>query len=448
MVFNRFGWVTALLAVLLALTGLALMWVILKEQYLIITRVSLALLWLALLLSLIRYVQRTNRDLKRFLQNLRYLDNMGESRERDASFRRLNITYNRIIQAFKKVRSDEEAGRQFFRYAMEQVPVSLIVFTGDGEVEYMNSAARDILQVKNPENYKDLNLHGKEAEEVFFHLPPGGQELLKLQVGDMMHQLSARASVFSIKNRRLKLVSFQNIQGELEESELEAWQKLIRVMTHEIMNSVSPIKSLTYSMQRMLEEELKQDQEGSQQGILRKTQNGLEAIEKRSKGLLDFVEGYKQLTSTTYPDFREVRVESLFDDMRMLMADALERSQVELDVEMKDPGIIIIADEKLINQVLINLVQNALYVLSGQKNARIGLQAHRNKDGDVVLEVTDNGPGIPTEEMDKIFIPFYTTRKGGTGIGLAFARQVMHMHRARLMVQSEQGKGTKFLLIF
>ena len=448
MVFNRFGWVTAFLAVLLALAGLALMWVFLQEQYLFITRVSLAALWIGLLLGLIYYVQRTNRDLERFLQNLRHLDRMGESREQDASFRRLNITYNRIIKAFKEVRSDEEAGRQFFRYTMEQLPVGLIVFTGDGEVEYMNPLARDILQVQKPGNYAGLSLNGNEAGEVLFHLPPGRRELLKLQVGSMIHQLSVHASVFTIQGKRLRLISLQNIQGEMEKSELEAWEKLIRVMTHEIMNSVSPIKSLTYSMQMMLKEELKQEQEDSRQEILHKTQSGLEAIEKRSKGLLDFVQSYKQLTSTSYPDFREVRVKDLFDEVRMLMADVLEGAQVVMDVEMKDNGITIMADEKLISQVLINLVQNALYVLSGQKNARIGLQAHRNKDGDAVLEVTDNGPGIPKEEMDKIFIPFYSTREGGTGIGLAFARQVMHMHRARLMVQSEEGGGTRFLLVF
>jgi len=448
MVFNRFGRVTFLLALLLGLSGLALVWAMMQGDYLLITRLSLAALWMVLLLGLIYYVQRTNRDLDRFLQNLRHLDGMGVSGDQDPSFRRLNITYNRIIQAFKRVRADQEADRHFLSYIMEQVPVGLVVFTGKGGVEYINPVARDIFQVEKPQRYDDLNFSGNNAGDVLYHLSPGRRELVRLRVGDELYQLSARASVFTLKDQRLKLVSFQNIQGELEESELEAWQKLIRVMTHEIMNSVSPIKSLTYSMQRMLEEEMKQHQEDLGKGILQKTQNGLEAIAKRSKGLLDFVQSYKQLTSTSYPDFRKIRVEDLFDDLRLFMADALERGQVDLIVEVKDAGVAIMADEKLISQVLINLVQNALYAFSGQKDGRIRLQVHRTRDGYAVLEVIDNGPGIPREEMDKIFIPFYSTREGGTGIGLAFARQVMHMHRARLMVQSEQGKGTKFLLIF
>jgi nitrogen fixation/metabolism regulation signal transduction histidine kinase len=447
MVYNRFSIVVILLSILLGLTSLAFVWILLRD-YLVITKLSFGGIWLLVLAFLIYYVQRTNRELIRFLDNLRYLDKLKNNKEKDASFHKLNRTFNKVIETIKEIKYEHEAEHQYFRHTVEHIPVGLIAYEKDGKIQLINKAAKELMQKEFVKHYSDLNISGKNLGETLFRLKPGQNELIKVQINSDLLHLSVRAVNLRVKNKSIKLVSLQNIQNEMEAGELEAWQKLIRVMTHEIMNSVSPVKSLTYSMQKLLRKESSKIKQNSMNDeILETILSGLEAIEKRSKGLQDFVKNYKDLTALPFPDFRVFRVNEMFKEVAGLLQEELSEDNIELKMNATEPELTVKADYKLISQVIINLIQNSHHALSGKANGVIELNANKTKDNNMVICIKDNGRGIPWEERDKIFIPFYSTRKGGSGIGLSFARQVIQMHNGRLFFQSAENKYTEFTLV-
>jgi signal transduction histidine kinase len=447
MIYNRFTFAVILLSVLLGLTGLALIWISLHD-YLMITKISIGLVWVFILVFLIYYVRRTNRELIRFLENLRYLDTIKNVNEKDPSFRRLNKAFNRVIDKIRHVRSEHAAEHQYFQSTVEHIPVGLMAFRDDGKVDFVNKAAKELLHIHSPKHFRDLNTVYEKLGDKLFYLTPGRNELFKVQINSKLLHLSIRSVLLKIKNMSIKLVSIQNIQSELEEGELEAWQKLISVMTHEIMNSVSPLKSLTFSMQKILKNQLERAKsQHADEGELNKVLSGLNAVEKRSRGLLNFVQSYKDLTTLPFPNFEIFRVMDLFREVKQLIGEELYKESVTLKIHPIEGELTIKADYNLISQVLINLIQNAIFALSERERKVIELTAYKNKDEYVIIQVLDNGKGIPQDEVDKIFIPFYSTREKGSGIGLSFARQVMQLHRGRIYVQSKEGMGTTFSLV-
>jgi signal transduction histidine kinase len=254
------------------------------------------------------------------------------------------------------------------------------------------------------------------------------------------------ATAFQTDGKKYKLIAFQNVSEALDETESKAWQKLLSVMTHEIMNSIAPISSLADTLKNRLNQSVAELKSNS--GSFDDLEIGIETIKRRSEGLLKFAETYRNLNKITAPSLKKMYVRDLFENLNQLMQPTLEQKNIELEIILKDPDLMLEADTNLIEQVLINLVVNAIEAIKDKESPRIILSAYLSANYKTVIKVVDNGTGMPEEVLDKIFIPFFSTKKSGSGIGLSLCKQIMMLHRGNIHVQSIEGEGTAFLLQF
>ncbi|NOR88572.1 MAG: GHKL domain-containing protein, partial [Bacteroidales bacterium] len=258
-------------------------------------------------------------------------------------------------------------------------------------------------------------------------------------------QLSIQATEFKKKGEEYLLVSVKNIHSELERKEIDSWQKLIRVLTHEIMNSITPISSLASTVKDLLPETQANNLENDD---LESMHQALSTISRRSHGLLNFVEIYRDLTRIPKPAFRKVTVKDLLFEAKLMLLHKSELENLDVIIETMPDDIAITADPSLIEQVLINLLINAMQALGKAENPKIIMTSRFNKNDRVIIEIADNGHGINHDLMDKIFMPFFTSKKEGSGIGLSLSRQIMHLHKGNIFVKSVEGKGSVFTLNF
>jgi signal transduction histidine kinase len=297
-------------------------------------------------------------------------------------------------------------------------------------------------------NIRALESVSPKLVQKLFELAPGGNDLVKLQQGDDLLQLSIYATGFVLHQQQLMLVAMQNIQNELEEEEMKSWQNLIRVLTHEIMNSITPIASLSSTAYGLLKDERECEVPESMNETIDDVRHAVNTIEKRSKGLLTFIENYRELTRIPKPEFKMVKIKDLFERVDHLMKDQFEANSINFYMKIDPQSLEITADPALIEQVLINLCNNALEAVNGVTRPRIELKAGTDGLGNPVIKVTDNGKGITEEVAEKIFIPFFTTKQQGSGIGLSLSRQIMRQHKGTLSVSSTLGQETVFSLRF
>lgn len=426
-----------LFLVVLSFVGFAFFWS-LSSSNLVITKVIIALLFISLFAFLLSYINKTNRDLVNFLEAIKHLDNVSSNDTSDLSFNQLNITYNEITTQLKDAWLAKEYEQQYFQYTLENIGTGILSIDLQGNVELCNKAAKKMLGVSKLKNIDELPHISSDLK----NLKTEQTKLIKINTHIDQQVILVKSNLIKIGKKELKLLSFQNIKTQLEESELEAWQKLIRVLTHEIMNSVTPVKSLTYSLQKIVSSN-ETDPEKTD-----KILKGLAAIEKRSKGLLDFVESYKNLTQIPKPTYGRVEIKKLIDNVLDLINEEKNRENIKVVCEITPDDISVIADEKLITQVLINLIKNSAMALANKKEKLLKIESGLTDISKVYIKITDNGDGISPEVIDKIFVPFFSTREGGSGIGLSFARQIMVLHNGRIDVNSNEGEGTVFTLLF
>ncbi len=446
MAFNRFFRIVILQAVLLAVTGTFFLWTMIQD-YLLITKFTIGFIWLLEIILLIHYLTRTNRGLDNFLKSVKYLDPVRGVTEGDKSFDHLNLTYNEIIDTILKVKIEKEAEHHYFQNTIEHVGIGLISFNEAGQIELFNKAARELFRVEFVSNIHELNKSIPGISEQFFSLKQRHSKMIKAVSGDEILKLSIRKTVFKIQDNTVNLVSLQNIRTELEEEEIEVWKKLISVLTHEIMNSVAPIKSLTNTMIKIFEKNRFSEAE-KESKYNDDTLMALKAIQKRSKGLLSFVEIYKNLAKIPKPVFQDIELKSLLHEIIILMNSELQSSDIILSTEVKPDNLKLTADEKLITQVIINLIKNSIESINNKKNGKIGIKAFISPQSETNIQVIDNGSGIAADLIDKVFIPFFTTKEHGSGIGLSLSRQIMKLHGGSISVFSKPGKETVFLLTF
>ena len=446
MIFKNFLIKVVVLVILIALAGLLALWSFSQEN-LAVARFTFTITWIILVFVLINYVTRTNRTLKTFVESLRYLDSVRTQKGKGRSFEDLDLLYNEIIGVIRKVETEREAERQYFRSITDHAGVGILTFGDSGEVEIVNAAFRKMLGIKALTNVSSLSVISVQLPELLMKLKPGYQKLVRINVNNEAVGLSIKIAEFSLSGKKIRLASVQNIQHELEDEEVDAWQKLIRVLTHEIMNSVTPVNSLTNTIIRMFEDEGRPKSVGElDETILKNALEGLHSIEKRNRGLIGFVQSYRSLTRIQKPSFAEVSVTDLFERISTLTGHELEARGIRLSISDRGNEIRMVADEKLVEQVLINLINNAMQALDGVSNPEIRLMARIDHDS-VFIAVHDNGPGIPEEITGNIFIPFFTTKKEGSGIGLSLSRQIMRIHDGSITVLSRPG-DTEFLLKF
>lgn len=400
---------------------------------------------------LIEYLDRSNENIASFLDSISFddLSYSFKTQSDDPVVQRLHRELNEAMSKLRSARREKDSEFLFFKNIVMHVGIGLIIFREDGKIEIFNSAARRLLKINRAENINDLREVSEPLVQVFLKLKTGGRELFRLKIGEDLVQLSVYAIELTLRGENVKLISLQNIQSELEEKEMEAWQNLVRVLTHEIMNSVTPISSLA----GIVEEELKQHMESSQPEPLTEEQLhdihlSLQTISKRSEGLIHFVKEFRSLTNIPKPRQVVIPVKSCLEELCMLHRKELMEKNIHLDISVYPEDLTISADKNMVEQVIINLLKNAIQSFEDQENKQITLKAFLTEKSRPVIAIRDNGTGIDPEALDKIFIPFFTTKKSGSGIGLSLSRQIMRQHQGTLTVKSTVGKGTEFTMRF
>lgn len=443
MVFKRFRIVVLARVFFLSASIYLLLHLIFNAE----TRLYATMLIITLIISyqiygLIHYVEKTNRDLNRFLLTIKHEDLtqtfLGAGLGR--SFDELKKAFNEVIQRFQRARAEKEEHFRYLQTVVQHVGIGLIAFGKDGKVVLFNTAAKKILRRPSLRNINDLKSASVELVNQLFKLRSGQKALIKVKDKDEILQLAISATEFRLQNESLTLVSLQNIQSELEEQELEAWQKLIRVLTHEIMNSVTPIASLASTLNDLVNPEENSDIDSVVDETRNDIQGGLKTIQRRSEGLLHFVNAYRNLTRIPVPDLRMVQMKDVLASVTQLMLAETRERKINLTTNVQPAGLQIMVDPELIEQILINIVKNAMEALNGSQDGQIAMVGRIDVRGRAQLQVIDNGPGISADVQDKIFIPFFTTKEEGSGIGLSLSRQIMRLHRGSISVSSKPGE--------
>lgn len=401
------------------------------------------------LIELYRFLSQTNRKLTRFLESVRYSDfisGFAHDNKLGKSFRDLNTAFNEVMEAFRKARTEKEEHWQYLNTIVQQVRTGIISFDPEGEVQLINPIARKFIGINTIKNIKELTLRNARLFEALMEVEAGKSVLYK---GGADVLLTLQATELRIRGGHVKLVTLQNIQTELQKQELEAWQNLTRVLRHEIMNSITPISSLTSTLREILDHDLLKKElhyelkpEGAED-----LREGLATIEGRSKGLIKFIDAYREYTSVPQPKLKTILLKDLIEKVSQFMKPELKKTTIQFESVCESDYLTIQADAEMIEQVLINLIKNAMEASENNSHSHILLKG-LIRDNAVCIEVTDNGPGIIPEAIERIFVPFFTTKKTGSGIGLALSRQIMQMHNGTLTVQSEPDVRTTFTLRF
>ncbi len=422
--------------------GSLVYFILITEQYL--RSIYIFIFIVLAIIEFIWYVDKTNRDFSSFLLAIMQDDfsTTFSEKRKGKSFARLYGALNKITQKFKNISAEKEIQFLYLETLVEHVKVGLISFDGDGKIHLLNGAAKGLLNLPVLSNIKGLERVDRNLLKVIRSIKSTENKLVKATIDNKLLQLAVHASEFKLKDKYYKLVSLQNIQNELEAHELEAWQKLIRVLTHEIMNSVTPITSLTSTLQDILNKEKENIDDGN--AWFSNLSQGLDAIKNRSEGLQTFTEAYKNLTGIPLPQFKKINVNKLMTRVQTLFSETAEKKQIKLTVEVNTSDLEILVDEDLFGQVLINIMQNALHAVAKSIKPQVKITVKDAPNQRVSFIIKDNGEGIAKDKLDKIFIPFFTTKKDGSGIGLALSRQIIQMHNGHISVVSKPGEGTTF----
>jgi two-component system nitrogen regulation sensor histidine kinase NtrY len=449
MVYKRFNIQVIFLQVLLAITLLVFMWTIFRP-HMMATSINLGILAVFEVVYILYLINKTNRDLARFFEAFQFHDGTVTFKPdgHDKSFTPLHRSLEKLLMEFRNLRMKLESDKFFYLNALNHIGVGLLVVNPNGDVRFSNRAIQKMLDMGNMDDLEHLNKLKSGLAETILQMSPNSKELIKVVLNNEVVQLSLRCSVFKIGDELFRIISFQDIKFEIEKNEAEAWQKLIQILTHEIMNSVSPITLTSTGIIQMLEEN------GSLRNIAEindTTWNnvllGLHAIHERSKGLISFVESYQTINYLPQPVMNPISITEFFSQIEILMKEEFQKNQINLEIVVTPSSLLLHADEKLIGQILINLLQNSMYALEKRSDKKIKLLACQINER-VRISVTDNGKGIPPELLDTVFVPFYTTRKQGSGIGLSLSREIMKLHGGGIRVHSDPGKETSFILLF
>ncbi len=449
MAFNDFRFRVAFRVVLIGLTMSLMVYMVSRPNMVFAAGLTAIIIFLQLL-ELYRFTSQTNRKLTRFLESVKYSDfisGFNSDNRLGRSFRDLNVAFNEVLEAFRRARSEKEEHWQYLNTVVQQVRTGIFSYDTDGNVQLMNTNAKKFLGVTSTmKDITELRDRNPVLYEMIDSTLPGKSSLYK--EGTEL-QLTIQVTEMRIRGNAVKLVTLQNIQTELQKQELEAWQNLTRVLRHEIMNSITPISSLTSTLREILDYDLVKKENGYElkdEGA-EDLREGLDTIESRSKGLIRFIDAYREYTSLPMPKIKTVRVLDLITRVGQFMGTQLKKSPIIFNYSCESEFLTIQADEEMIEQVLINLVKNAIESIGQKPNGQITLRGRSTEQG-VVIDVIDNGPGIIPEALTRIFVPFFTTKKSGSGIGLSLSRQIMQMHNGTLTVESKQDVKTVFSLKF
>lgn len=416
--------------------------------FLILSLVFLLILILQVLLF-IRYINYTNRKLSHFLNGIENEDFTLHFPEKDLikPFKNLNQSLNKVNSLIHELHLKKQAQEQFYHEILKQANIGIFAFNENGHIIYSNPTVETLLNYRPLNHIKQLRQVDEKLFSFFDNLKPFEQKLFQITNEREKKQLSIKSSTISIHKENLFLVTIQDINKELEEKETDSWIKLIKVLTHEIMNSIAPITSISESILKYykINNKLIPISEFDEKHIIN-TAKGLEIISEQGDNLMSFVQSYRTLLSVPAPEKEMVLAKTLLDNIFLLINP--NNDTVKIDIEIFPENLELYIDKKQITQVLINLGKNALQSLNDQKNGIIKISAGINNQDKKFIMLFDNGPGITAELMEEIFVPFFTTKTTGTGIGLSLSKQIMRLHDGTIKVHSIPNIETRFILNF
>ncbi|TDF34617.1 PAS domain S-box protein [Alteromonadaceae bacterium M269] len=448
--FKKFSLMIAARTVLIMVNLVALTLLVTTPGYHTTTIVASAVLVFQCV-WLIRFVEKTNSELVRFLDAARYADysQRFELSSFGSGFEELSNTFTDILKRFQRVRSEQEEQQRHLKAIVEHVPVPLMSIDTDGALTLWNNASRKLFGTNPVTQWQDLMSFGEAFAKQVSTIKPGQRHLATFTVDGMEHQLSLSATQIRLTDKHEMLISMQDIQSELDSAQLQAWQDLVKVLTHEIMNSITPVASLAKTASDLVEDS--KTKVGEHPQVIEELDDIADAVKtvaRRSDGLIHFVNSYRKLTRLPSPNKKVIRVEELLKQSTMLATQDWQAKGIQLNVSVIPNELDISADANMIEQLLINLLQNAEHAVAGNHDAQVELKAYLNPRGHVVVQVSDNGGGIASDVSTKIFVPFFTTKTNGSGVGLALARQIMLAHNGTIKYSDSASGGACFSLRF
>lgn len=450
MTFNRFS---ILLVIRLALifANLLTLALIFGRADLFFNQLILGIFLIIQVYEILYFVSRTNRDLAKFILAIKEADFTASftGGPQDKSFIRLYGSFREILETIRISKLEKEAQHQYLQIIIDHINIGLISMNSKGGIELMNKKSQELLQVPYVKSWQLLKSQNKRFFQEVGELKSEDNKLVEVIVNQSRKQLTVNVTEVKILDDSYRVITFKDIKSELDKKEIEAWHKLIRILTHEIMNSVTPMTSLTETMKMLLEQP-----DGRQKPLsaineetIEDLRFSLNTINSRSEGLLHFVDDYRKLTKIPVPEIQKLSIADLLNRATRLMQAELDKAGVEVSLFIDDT-LNVLGDPKLLDQVFINIVTNALHALRQTSSPKLKIVCALNDEKSVVVDITDNGYGIDDDKLDKIFIPFFSTKDDGSGIGLSLCQQIMNLHGGFIEVESTGNDGATFKLVF
>lgn len=447
MIFKNFEWRITLRVILLFLTLSACSFVGVRGWYVYLIFLLPVIIYQVI--ELIRFQRKAQEELNQFVESVHYRDfsRYFDVKHAPAELQPLRKGFNEINTTFKIISKEKETQYHYLQKILELVDTGILSYdVQTGEVVWMNESLKRLLQLPYLKTIQSLAKRDNELYKEIQALTPGQNVIATAHLDKNAFKVLLSATAFQTDGNKYKLIAFQNVNEALDETESKAWQKLLSVMTHEIMNSVAPISSLADTLKnRLLETATKS---ASSSDDFEDLELGINTIKKRSEGLLKFAETYRNLNKITTLSLNKVYVREVFANLHHLMQPTLAQKDIELEIILMEPEISLQADANLLEQVLINLLVNAIEAVKDRPHPKIVLSAYTAANRKILVKVADNGTGMSAEVLEKIFIPFFSTKKQGSGIGLSLCKQIVMLHKGTIQVQSIEGEGTAFLLHF
>ncbi|HZH64038.1 MAG TPA: HAMP domain-containing sensor histidine kinase [Flavisolibacter sp.] len=445
MTFNNSYSSIVLRTALLFITLLAASYLLVKQLYLPLAIIAPLLCYQ--LIEFLKFQKKTQDELAQFVEAVHYRDfsRYFDVKHASADIQPLRKGFNEINSTFKIISKEKETQYQYLQKILELVDTGILSYEVEtGEVVWMNETLKKLLEVPYLKTVQSLSKRDKILFDEVFSIKPGESRIVTIHLQKSTFKALLSATAFQTDGKTFKLIAFQNVNEALDETESKAWQKLLNVMTHEIMNSIAPISSLAETLKKRLHLASAQLQDDAVEDL----ELGIDTIKRRSEGLLKFAETYRSLNKITTLNLKKIYVRELFANLHQLMQPTFEQKKVELEIILRNPELQMEADVSLVEQVLINLVVNALEAVKDKSQPKVILSANPTLDKKVIIKVADNGQGMSEEIIEKIFIPFFSTKKTGSGIGLSLCKQIIMLHKGTIQVQSVEGEGSVFVMQF
>jgi len=437
---------------ILLISGSCLLLPILNSKYHdIVININIVVFIIIQIILLIRRLNFTNRDLISFLDSIKYDDSsiILSNEFQNQDYYRLSRRLQNVNKQILKLKEQNIQKDQYFKTVSEHATVGLLSFDEKGSVKLCNKAFKTLFNIDSIVNISDLNNYNSQFENILQTIKPSEQKLIKIQISNRIYQLTIHATQFKSKSEKLKLISIQDIKNELDEKELESWQKLVQILRHEIMNSIGPISSTIDTLNEIItnpENNKPRNLSELNDEIINDIASGLKIIKDRNLGIQDFIDKFRSLSRIPKPEFTDVNIETLFTNLELLWDKDLKKKNITLNSSIKDNIETIYADKNQLEQVIINLIKNATEAIESKPNGCIELKAFNSTNQKNSIQISDNGKGINKNDIDNIFLPFYTTKTNGSGIGLSLAKQIIRLHGGTINLDLSENGKTSFTI--